>query len=315
MIKEMMAGAREAPARRLRQRHKRRGIVDLLAAGTMRVLAVAAALLTVVIVLGLYLKSRPILAAHSLTELIFSSTWQPFKKQFGFFPFIVGTLEVTLIAMVLAVPICLLSAIYLSEYAHPRLRETAKPVVDVLAGIPSVIYGLWGVLAIVPFVRALGMAIGRQTNGYSLLAAGIVLAVMVFPVIISVTTEVLRAVPRELREASLAVGATRWETIVKVVMPAARRGIIAGFVLGFSRAFGETMAVLMVAGNVPKVAASLFDPVYPLPALIANNYGEMMSIPLYDSALLLAALILMVVVAAFHVAAHMALVRLEQERQ
>lgn len=145
--------------------------------------------------------------------------------------------------------------------------------------------------------------LGSFTTGYSVLAGGIVLAVMVFPVIVSVTEEVLRKVPLEVREASLSLGATRWQTTKHMVLKAAFPGIFAAVVLGFSRAFGETMAVLMVVGNVPTVPHSLFDPACPLPALIANSFGEMMSVPLYDSALMFAALLLLVVVLIFNVLA------------
>lgn len=278
----------------------------------MRLAAVGLSSILLLMGVGLYLKSRPILASNSLRELLFMTHWHPLRNHFGFYPFIIGTIEVTLIAMVIAVPICLLSAIYLSEYAHRRLREAIKPVIDLLAGIPSVIFGLWGVIVIVPFVRWVGTGLGRTTTGYTLLAGGIILAIMVFPVIISMATEVLRAVPLEARETSLALGATRWETMLRVVGKSASRGLIAAVVLGFSRAFGETMAVLMVLGNVARVPTSLFDPAYSLPALIANNYGEMMSVPLYDSALMLAAFILLLVVAAFNLAAHLTLLRIER---
>jgi phosphate transport system permease protein len=186
-----------------------------------------------------------------------------------------------------------------------------KPLLDLLAAIPSVIYGVWGLLAIVPFVQSISPGVGRvlgflplfqshNPTGYSVLAAGLVLAVMVAPVIIAVTFEVMQTIPHGLREASLAVGATQWQTIKHAVLPKALPGILAGVVLGFSRAFGETMAVMMVVGNVPRVPASVFDPAYPLTALIANNYGEMMSVPLYDAALMGAALILLLVVLGFN---------------
>jgi len=278
----------------------------------MRLALVLVNSLLLLLVLGLFAKSRPILARQSLFNLLLSSSWHPLKGEFGLFPFIVGTLAVTAMAMILAVPICLLSAIYLSEYARRPVRELVRPIIDLLAGIPSVIYGFWGVIVVVPLVRYLGHAVGSPTTGYSLLAGGIVLAIMVFPIIISVSTDVLQSVPAEAREASMALGATRWETVRHVILSSARRGLMAAVVLGFARAFGETMAVLMVVGNVPKVPTSLFDPAYPLPALIANNYGEMMSIPLYDSALMLAALVLLVVVAGFNLAAHLFLVRLER---
>ena len=267
-------------------------------------------LLAFIIVIVLFIKSKPILASQPLTHLLFSSSWHPLKGQFGFFPYILGTIEVTAIAMILSIPMCLLSAIYLSEYAHRSFRELVRLVVDILAGIPSVIYGLCGVIVIVPFVRQLGSLFGSPTTGYCLLSGGIILALMVAPVIISVTMEVLAAVPKQVRESSLALGTTRWETVRHVVLRSSLHGIIAAIVLGFARAFGETIAVLMVIGNVAKSPTSLFDPAYPLPALIANNYGEMMSIPLYDSALLFASLILLALVGVFSLGAHITLSRL-----
>ncbi len=192
-----------------------------------------------------------------------------------------------------------------------------------LVGIPSVVYGLWGVLVLVPLVRdvlapladrTLGQHLplfaAQNASGYSVLAGGAVLAVMVFPLIVSVVDEVLRAVPREMREALLSLGATRWETAKCVVRRRGLPGIVAAVVLGFSRAFGETLAVLMVVGNVPRIPGSLFDPAYPLPALIANNYGEMMSVPLYESALMGAALLLLLVVLAFNIVARLVILRL-----
>jgi phosphate transport system permease protein len=214
--------------------------------------------------------------------------------------------------MAIAVPICLLSSIYLSEYASRRVRDVIRPVIDILAGIPSVIFGLWGVIVIVPFVRRFGEMLGVHTTGYSLLAGGIILAIMVVPIIISVSMEVMRTVQAEARETCLSLGSTKWEMVKCVVLGGAVRGIVAAVVLGFARAFGETIAVLMVVGNVAKVPDSLFAPAYPLAALIANNYGEMMSVPMYDSALMLAALILLLVVAGFNMAAHYTLWRLRR---
>ncbi|HVP57045.1 MAG TPA: phosphate ABC transporter permease subunit PstC, partial [bacterium] len=260
--------------------------------------------------LGLYQRSRPILAVKSLGHLLFSSSWHPSRGEFGFLPFIVGSLWVTLAAVVIAVPLCLLTAIYLSEYAPRRMREFARPFVDLLAGIPSVVFGVWGVLIIVPFIKDhIAPLTGSFSSGYCVLAAGIVLAIMIFPLIINVSLEVFASVPREMREASLALGATRWQTVKYAVVRKAFPGIVAAVLLGLSRAFGETMAVLMVAGNVPQVPHSVLDPSYPLAALIANNYGEMLSVPMYDSALLFASLILLVVVVLFNVGARLVLVR------
>ena len=289
-----------------------RRVKDKLAARSMLLAIAFANSIAFLIALGLFMKSRPVLLQESILDLIFSSSWAPLRGEFGFFPFIVGTVEVTATAMVLTLPVCLLSAIYLSEYAHRHVREGVRLVVDIMAGIPSVIYGLWGILIVVPFVRNLGHALGHPTTGYSLLSGGIILGMMVSPIIISVSLEVLRSVPMEAREATLALGTTRWETVKHVVLRVARHGILSAIVLGFTRAFGETIAVLMIVGNVPQVPRSIFDPAYPLPALLANNYGEMMSIPMYESALLLSAFILLLVVSGFNLVAHITLLRTER---
>jgi len=276
-------------------------------------------LLVAAIALALVLRARPLFAAKGIGQVLFGNTWSPSTGLFGLKPFIIGTLWVTGLATVLAVPVCLLAAIFLAEYAGPKLRGIVKPLIDLLAGIPSVIYGVWGVLVVVPFIAdVLGPyaaahwqripLLGTEfTTGFSILAGAVVLAVMIAPVIIAIADEVLRAVPREVREVSYSLGATRMETILRVVVRRALPGLVAAVVLGISRALGETMAVLMVVGNVPIAPESVFDPAYPLPALIANNYGEMMSIPLYDSALLGAALLLLAIVLAFNLLARFTL--------
>jgi phosphate transport system permease protein len=275
-------------------------------------------ILVVVIIAVLVFRSLPILRHSPLWEILTGRVWLPTEGKFGFLPFIVGTFWVTVVAAILAVPPCLLTAIYLAEYAGPSLRNFMKPLIDLLAAIPSVVYGVWGLLAIVPVVQVIHHKIGpllsfipifdsRNPTGYSILAGSIVLAVMIAPFIIAVTYEVLATVSLGSREASLAVGATRWQTVKYAVLPQARPGIIAGVVLGASRALGETMAVIMVVGNVVQVPKSIFDAAYPLPALIANNYGEMLTIPLYDAALLTAALILLGIVLVFNVLSTLAL--------
>jgi phosphate transport system permease protein len=234
------------------------------------------------------------------------------KNEFGFYSFIIGTLEVTFMAMFIATPLSIFSAIYLSEYAGKRLKEIIVLVIDLLAAIPSVVYGLIGVILIVPSVKIMGQSIGYNTTGYCLLSGGIILAIMVLPVIISISVEVLNSIPFEAREASIALGATKWETIKYVLIKQGMGGMFAAIILGFTRALGETMAVLMVTGNVSNISLSIFDPVYTLPGLIANNYGEMMSIPLYSSALMLASLILFFVVAIFSIFARIILAKIEK---
>ena len=295
---------------------------DCFARRFMGIMTIATSLMVPMIILALYLRARPILEVQTLSELLFSRKWHPLSGLFGFYPFIMGTFWVTAVGMVIAIPPSLLTAIYLAEYAQTKTRTLIKPFIDLLAGIPSVVYGVWGMLTVVPFIEktiapALKSRLGilplfqsENPTGYGVLAGGMVLAVMVFPIIIAVAEEVISAVPQGLREASLALGATRWYTVRQVVLRRAGPGVVAAVVLGFSRAFGETMAVLMVVGNVPQVPRSIFDAAYPLTALIANNYGEMMSIPRYDAALLGAALILLLIVLIFNIGSRLILIRM-----
>jgi phosphate transport system permease protein len=278
------------------------------------------------VTVALIIRSWPILNAYPLKDLLFGTDWKPDNGLFGFSPFITGTFWVTIVGVILAVPPCVLVAIYLSEYAHSLTRSIAKPVLDLLAAIPPVVYGVWGLLAIVPFVEKTAAPLAKrwlnvipifavnQPTGFSILSGSIVLAVMIAPLIIAVIYEIFTTVPNDLRHASLAVGATRWQTIRQIVLPQVLPGIIAGVVLGASRALGETIAVLMVVGNVANVPTSIFDPAYPLPALIANNYGDMMSIPLYDAALLCAALVLLVVILIFNILSTVVLQRMLERK-
>jgi phosphate ABC transporter membrane protein 1, PhoT family (TC 3.A.1.7.1) len=232
------------------------------------------------------------------------------------FPLFLSTLYVTLIAIVLAFPLSLLASIYLSEYATARLQKFFSPVVDLLSGIPPVIYGVWGTLTIVPLIsETLAPHFVDFSTGYSVLAGGVVLAIMIIPLIISILTEVFNAIPRETREASLSLGATKWETVKKVVLRKSTPGIIAAVVLAISRAFGETIAVLMVCGNFTDVPRSVFDACYPLPALIANNYGEMMSLPDYESALMFAALLLFAIIILFNAVSRLILNQINHRYQ
>ena len=246
---------------------------------------------------GLVLKSYPLLKNHKFLSLITSTDWSPSDGQFGFRPFIVGSLWVTVIAIVVCIPLCLLSAIYLTQFAPKWVLKFMRPVIDILAGIPSVVYGVWGILVIVPFVGDTVAPIFHiDSLGYSILAGGLVLSVMSVPYILNMLLEVFRQIPIEMSEASLSLGATKWETIKHVYLRKGLPGIFSAYGLGFSKALGETMAVLMVTGNVAQVPTSAFDAGYTLPSLIANNYGEMMSIPSYDSALMFGALLLFVII-------------------
>ncbi|MBP5558044.1 MAG: phosphate ABC transporter permease subunit PstC [Bacteroidales bacterium] len=293
---------------------KFRIIKDKTAHGVMLVLTLFSVLFVAVMFVGLYLKSAPVLEGKSVWTLLTASEWRPMKGEFGFFPFITGTLWATMVAILLALPVSLLTAIYLTEYAKPVVKKFVFPALDILAGLPSVIYGVWGVLVIVPWIsQRVAPHFVEFSTGYTVMAAGIVLGVMVIPLLVSLFIEIFSSVPKELREASLSLGATRWQTTRRVVLRQTLPGIMASTVLAISRAMGETIAVLMVCGCVIGVPHGLLDACYPLPALIANNYGEMLSMPLYESALMFAALILFVVVLIFNLLSRMVLYRIEKK--
>lgn len=269
-------------------------------------------LVILAIVVGLSIKSEPLIAQESLWNILSSSIWSPMKGNFGFLPFIMGTIWVTMISLLIAVPLCLAASVYLVEYAGSKLRNFVLPLVNILAAIPPVLYGVWGVLFVVPMIgEYIAPMFGISSTGYSVFSGGIVLAVMIFPIMVSIMVEVLQTIPKELRSVSLSLGATKLETIQQVVLKKARPGIMAAIVLAVSRAFGETIAVLMVCGNIPKIPKTIFDAGYPLPALIANNFGEMMSIPKYDSALMFAALLLFVIILGFNLISRGILKRME----
>ncbi|MCP9611819.1 phosphate ABC transporter permease subunit PstC [Coprobacter tertius] len=289
---------------------------DKLAGSIMLMLTLFMILLVIVIAMGLYMKSIPIFEERSLVELLTSARWKPLKGEFGFLPFIMGTLWVTAVALVLALPIALLSAIFLNEYARKWVKKVVFPTLDILAGIPSVVYGVWGILIIIPWISdKLAPHFVEYSTGYSVLAGGIVLGVMILPLLVSMFIEIFSAVPDELRDASTALGATKWQTTKSVLLRKTAPGILAAVMLAMSRAFGETIAVLMVCGNITKIPDSIFDGCYPLPALIANNYGEMLSLPMYESALMLAAFILFFVVLLFNLVSRIILRHIEKRFQ
>ena len=281
---------------------QRRIFKDKAARWVMLALTGLSLFLLIAIGIGLFFKSRLILSEHSLWDLLSGSSWKPLSGEFGFLPFIVGTLFVTALSIAIALPISLLSAIFLTEYANSWVKRIVFPIFDILAGIPSVVYGVWGTLIIVPWIAdKLGPHFVDYTSGYTVLASGIVLGIMILPILVSLLIEIFTIVPQDYREASASLGATKWQTCSKVILRKAMPGIVAAVVLSISKAFGETIAVLMVCGNYAAIPRSLFDPCYPLPALIANNYGEMLSLPLYESALMFAAFILFFIILIFNI--------------
>ena len=293
---------------------KYRIIKDKVAGGVMTFFTLLSLILLVAMAVGLWLKSADILEEHSMWNLLSASDWKPMRNQFGFLAFISGTFYVTGVATVIALPTSLLMAIFLTEYSRSTVRRYIYPLLDILASLPSVIFGVWGTLVIVPIVSdIIGPAVGTATSGYTLLSGAVVLSVMILPLLVSLFIEILGNVEIDLREASLALGATRWQTTKHVVLKKGLPGIIASTVLAISRALGETIAVLMVCGNLIIIPDSLLDACYPIPALIANNYGEMLSLPLYESALMFAAFILFFIVLVFNLGARLYLKTIKTE--
>jgi phosphate transport system permease protein len=239
-------------------------------------------LLTLLLVLELWQESA--LARHKFgLAFLVTRVWDPINDQFGALPFIYGTVVTSAVALVIAVPLGIGAAIFLAELAPARVSDTLEFFIDLLAAVPSVIYGLLGFLAVIPLMRDYIQPALKQTHlpifsgpayGLGFLTAGVILAIMVIPYIISVSREVLLSVPRDQREAALALGATRWESTWKVVVPFARTGIMGSIFLALARALGETMAVTMVIGNVVTISPSLFSPGYSIAAVIANEFTE-----------------------------------------
>jgi phosphate transport system permease protein len=275
-----------APQGGLAARLESAGVGDRIYTAVITGFAASVPLLLVCIAVAVGMAAWPALQQFGFSFLT-SSTWDPVNGVFGAAPALYGTLVSSILALVIATPLAIGVAIYLSEFAPAWLRQPVSFLVDLLAAVPSVVYGLWGIFVLIPLLRDYIVPFFKNTlhlgntplfsgptYGPSMLAAGIILAIMVLPYISAVSREVLLAVPRAQREAALALGATRWETIWGAVLPYARSGIIGGVILGLGRALGETMAVTMVIGNRHEISASLLAPGYTMASLIANQFTE-----------------------------------------
>src|SRR5882762_4482133 len=264
--------------------------------------------LLIVIILGvLFVEAWPAVKRFGASFLV-TSTWDPVREVYGAAPMIFGTLASSLLALVIAVPLALSVAIFLTEFAPRRLRQPVAFLVELLAAIPSVVYGMWGIFVLIPFLRSYVVPPLKAVFGWtpflqgvfygnSLLAGGVILAIMIVPYIAAVSREVLLAVPTSQREAALAMGATRWEAVRSAVLPYGRAGLIGAVILGLGRALGETMAVTMVIGNRHDIGLSLLQPAYTMAAAIANEFSEATT-SMYQSALMEVGLILFVLTVA-----------------
>jgi phosphate transport system permease protein len=281
-----------------------RNLGDPAYRATLTVLALLLPLLLLTLGGQLAVSAAPALKKFGI-RFLFTTTWDPVAEVYGAAPMIFGTIVSSLLALLIAVPLALGVAIFLTEFAPPWLRRPVGFLVELLAAVPSVVYGLWGVFVLIPLLRNVAVPPLRAVLGWtpffkgvfygnSMLAGGVILAIMIVPYIAAVSREVLQAVPATQREAALGLGATRWEAVWSAVLPYGRAGIIGAIMLGFGRALGETMAVTMVIGNRHDLGASVLSPAYTMAAAIANEFSEATT-QMYLSALFAVGLVLFVI--------------------
>ncbi len=241
-----------------------------------QIITVFAALCSIIFLFGIiysiFKEGLGVFQHIGLFDFLFGTSWYPASEpaEFGIFPLISGSILVTFLSLLIAVPLGVGAAVYISEIAGLKEKEILKPFIELLAGIPSVIYGLFGMAFLSPFIRKLF----NIPTGLTALTASIILGIMIIPIISSLSEDAINSVPKSFREASLALGANKWETIIRVVLPSAKSGIFTSIILGFGRAVGETMVVLMVAGNSAIIPRSILQPVRPMTSTIAAEMGE-----------------------------------------
>ena len=266
-------------------------------------LAASTAVLSVVLIaFFIFREGLPIFMRYGIAEILFGTVWDPINQVFGLFPMIVGTIFVTFLAILIGAPLGISVAIFLAEIAPKRVSRIIRPAVELLAGIPSVVYGLFGMVIIISIIGNIARGpLGDflppiYQTGYSILAGGIILAIMILPTVISISEDAIRSVPKEYKEGALALGASKWQTIYNVILPAAKSGIVTSVILGTGRALGETMAVIMIVGNTPLIPdinwQGLFAPVRTLTGNIALEMGY--AGPEHQQALFAAGIVLFV---------------------
>ena len=268
------------------------------------------------ITLLLFYRSLPILSEYPLSSMLTSTDWDPAGNEFGFLPAIIGTVYVTALSMLMGVPIALGAAIYIAEYAEGRTKTLVAALIDVLAAIPSVIFGLVALIVVVPFIGSyVAPVFSDNTVGVGIFTVSLVMAIVVTPFITSLSVESLESLPDELRETSLGVGATKFETIRSVLLRAAGPGIFSAILLGFGRVFGATIVPALLIGGQTQIPGSVFSTGQTLPTLIVNDFGELMSLPLTQSALIFVGLMLVIVVWLFNFGAMLVQRRLKRRWQ
>ncbi len=284
--------------------------------------ALAAAILILIgfFFVRLYIESRPVFSKFGVLGFTFDNNWDVSRSIFGALPLVVGTLITSTVALIIGVPVAIAAALFVTELCPRKLRGPLTIMIDLLAAVPSVVYGLWGVFVLVPhlkpaeqwftdklsFVPFIG---GASVAGPNYFIGGLILAIMIVPIVSAISREVMATVPADHKEAALALGATRWEMIRMSVLPYSRAGITGAAMLGLGRAIGETIAVTLVVGNAPVIGKHLFDQGYTLAAVIANEFGEAANNPLHRAALIAAGLVLFVLTLVVNAAARYFVVR------
>jgi phosphate ABC transporter permease protein PstC len=242
-------------------------VKDKIAEKLFLLIALSAIISLLLITFFIFQQGIPLIIKAGLNNF-FSTQWSPTRGHFGILAMIIGSLMVTIGALIVGIPFGLACAIFLAEFSSSSVQKILKPIIELLAGIPSVVYGFIGIVILVPFIR-----IHFGGPGFSVLAASIILGIMILPTIVSISYDSIIAVPKTYREGSFALGATKWQTVRMLLFPAARSGIVAGIILGMGRAIGETMAVIMIAGNALKIPGSILDSVRTLTSTIALELG------------------------------------------
>ncbi|MDR1818635.1 MAG: phosphate ABC transporter permease subunit PstC [Methanobrevibacter sp.] len=274
-------------------------ISEFLIEKSLFLTAIFSIAIILVIIIFILEEGFPAVLKIGFFHFVFGLNWIPSENEFGLFPMIIGSIYVTILALVMAVPLSLLSSIFMTEIAPESLRKILKPAIETLSGIPSVVYGFFGLTILVSFMREV-----FGGTGFSLFTAALILAVMILPTIISVSQDALRSVPKEYKEASLGLGATNWQTIKNILVPAALPGIVTAILLGMGRAIGETLAVMMVAGNVAEIPNSIFEPVRTITSNIALEMGYATNIhyqALFASGIVLFLIIILLLIIARYI--------------
>jgi phosphate ABC transporter permease protein PstC len=278
-------------------------------------MTLAALILALIAFFFVYLinKAQPALSHQGFFSFLFTNDWNPSKEVFGAWPLVVGTLITAAIALVIGVPIAVATALFITELAPRRVRQPLVVLVELLAAVPSVVYGLWGIFVLIPKLKPASQwfadtfdflpFVGGNVAGPNYFIAGLILAIMILPIVSAISREVISTVPPDLKEASLALGATRWEMIRMAVLPYSRAGITGAAMLGLGRAIGETIAVTLVIGNSPTIGKQIFDQGYTLAAVIANEFGEAANDKVHAGALFAAGLVLFVLTLLINAAA------------